>query len=115
MHDISPSDVALLLDLALAVALAGVFIFGTKGWTRDPLGWVIAYYALSVVALLFLIVWGIVFGGPIIEPIRLLVAASLAVALLWKTHAIITERRRGRRARERAASVADPEKEESKS
>ena len=79
---------------------------------RDRLGWVIFYYALATVALLFLIVWGIVFGQPIDEPFRFAVAGALAVALVWKTYAIISERRAGRR--ERMRTTPRQPKEESK-
>ena len=113
--DITPSDVSLVVDFILAVTLALVFALGRpRSWIRDRLGWVIFYYAISTVAILFLIVWGIVFGQPIPEPFRLLVGTALALGLAWKTWAIISERRAGRRERMRA-SVRIPSKEESKS
>ncbi|UYL87154.1 membrane protein [Microbacterium phage OscarSo] len=115
LADITPSDIALAIDFVLAVMLALVFALGRpRSWVRDRLGWVIFYYAVTTVALLFLIVWGIVFGQPIDEPFRFTVAAALAVALGWKTYAIVSERRAGRRERMRA-SAPTPEKEESNS
>lgn len=97
------SDATLILDLVLAVALVLVFALGNRAWVRDRLGWVIFYYGLATVALLGLIVFGIVAGQKVDEPVRLAVAGALAVALGWKTYAIIDERRRGRRERMRAA------------
>lgn len=109
---ITPSDVALMLDFILALTLAGVFALGRpRTWVRDRLGWVIFYYAAATVALLFLIVWGIVFGQPIDEPFRFLVAGALAVALVWKTYAIVSERRAGRRER-MPAKVTEPQRKE---
>lgn len=95
--DISFSDAMLLIDGLLAVALLFVFTLGNGlAWTRDRLGWVIAYYAATVVALFFLIGWAIITGARLPEIPRSIIGAALAGALVWKTVAIIRERRAGR-------------------
>lgn len=97
MFPLDPSDYALSLDLLLAVALALFFAIGRpRVWYRDRLGWVIFGYAVATVALLSLIVYGIVFGQKVAEPIRLLVGIGLAVALAAKIRAVHNERARGR-------------------
>lgn len=97
-----PSDVALILDLGIAAFFAIYFATGKpRVWYRDRLGWVIFGYALSVVALLGLIVYGIVFGQKVAEPIRLVVATALAAALIAKTWSVHRERRAGRLAGDR--------------
>lgn len=94
MLSLDPSDVFLLIDFVLAIILLIVFTLTHGfGWVRDRLGWVIAFYALAVVALLFLISWATLTGERLIEIFRLPIAAALGVALVWKTVAIITERR----------------------
>lgn len=101
--DWTPSDYALVLDFALASFLALYFAVGTpRTWFRDRLGWVIFGYAMSTVAFVGLIVYGIVFGQKVPEPIRLIVGAAFAVALLLKIFAIHQERVEGRIAGERS-------------
>lgn len=105
----SLSDLTIVADLLLAIVLAGVFAIGRpRVWYRDRLGWVIFYYALTVVALLFLITYAIVFGQRVEEVYRFLVAAAVGSALIWKTFAIIDERRRGRPANQRPDERQDP-------
>ena len=102
MFPLDPSDIALIVDFFLAAALALVFAIGRpRTWHRDPLGWVIFYYALATVALLFLIVWGIVAGQKVDEWARFLISTALAVALVWKIVAVVRERHKGRIAGQR--------------
>lgn len=102
MFPLDPSDFVLLIDFVLAVVLLGVFALGRpRTWYTDPLGWVIFYYALSVVALLFLIGWAIVLGQRMDEIFRFLIAIGLGAGLIWKTTAVVGERQRGRLAGER--------------
>lgn len=97
MLELEPSDITLIIDALLAVFLAGYFALGRpRAWFRDRLGWVIFGYALAVVALLALIVYDIVFGQKVDEPVRFVVGAALGVALVAKTRAIHNERRAGR-------------------
>lgn len=99
MLPLDPSDIALVADFILAISLAMIFALGRpRTWMQTSLGWVIFYYAISTVALLFLIVWSIVFGQKIDEIYRLLIAVGLGSALVWKMVAIIRERRIGRQA-----------------
>lgn len=106
MPTLDPSDVTLVADLALAIALALYFALGRpRVWYRDRLGWVIFGYALAVVALLGLIVYGIVFGQKVDEPIRFVVGAGLGVALIAKLRAIHMERVAGRMPGARPYSV----------
>lgn len=105
MFPLDPSDLVLLLDFMLAVVFALVFALGRpRTWYADPLGWVILYFALSVVLLLFLIGWAIVLGQRLDEIFRLLIALALGTALVWKTVAVIRERHHGRLARARPNS-----------
>lgn len=99
MFPLNPSDVALMIDLFLAVFLAFYFALGRpRTWFRDRLGWVIFGYAVAVVALLLLIVYGIVFGQKVDEIFRLAVGVGLALALVSKIWSVYRERREGRRA-----------------
>lgn len=105
MPSIEPSDITLIIDLVLAAVLAVYFALGRpRVWYRDRLGWVIFGYACAVVALLFLIVYGIVFGQAVTEVVRFIVGAGLGVALLAKTRAVYRERRAGRLAGARPSS-----------
>lgn len=104
MFPLDPSDLVLLVDFVLALVLLGVFALGRpRTWYTDPLGWVIFYYALSVVALLFLIGWAIVLGQRLDEIFRFLIAVGLGAGLIWKTTAVVGERQRGRLAGEQPA------------
>ena len=106
MFPLAPSDVTLLIDLILAVILAVYFAAGRpRTWYRDRLGWVIFGYAAATVALLALIVYGIVFGQKVVEPVRLLVGSALGVALASKTWSVYRERREGRLAGSRPATA----------
>lgn len=97
MPSLEPSDVLLFADFMLAIALAAYFALGKpRVWPRDRLGWVIFGYAVAVVALLGLIVYGVIFGQRVDEPFRIVVLGGLGVALVAKTRAIYLERRRGR-------------------
>jgi hypothetical protein len=94
---LNPSDYALILDFALAIALAVYFSLGRpRVWYRDRLGWVIFSYAIATIFFSGLIVYGIVFGQKVDEPFRLVVALGLAAALVAKLRAIHNERARGR-------------------
>jgi hypothetical protein len=97
MLSLDPSDYAFVLDLILAIVLACYFACGRpRVWYRDRLGWVIFGYAVAVVSLLSLIVYGVVFGQRVAEPLRLIVGLGLAFALVAKIRAVRHERRRGR-------------------
>lgn len=97
MFPLTPSDIALVIDLILAIALALYFAIGhPRVWHRDRLGWVIFSYAMATVGLLTLIVYGIVFGQKIDEIVRFTVSAGLGVALVAKTNSVRRERAIGR-------------------
>lgn len=102
MFPLTPSDLILLIDFVLAFAVAAYFTFGGPlfSWTRDPLGWVIFSYATVTVGLLFLIVWGIVFGQKVDEWARVLFAAMFGGGLIMKGNAMYSERQKGRIARD---------------
>lgn len=111
MFPLDPSDYALVIDFVLAVVLALFFSLGRpRVWYRDRLGWVIFGYAVAVVALLGLIVYGIVFGQKVDEPIRFVVGAGLGVALVAKLRAIYLERKRGRMPGSRPYSTPEKRK-----
>jgi hypothetical protein len=97
MFPLVPSDLMLILDLILAVVLSAYFALGRpRVWHKDRLGWVIFSYSVAVVALLFLIAYGIVFDQKIAEPVRLVVGALLAGTLVAKTYSVYRERREAR-------------------
>lgn len=101
--DWTPSDFALVLCFGLAFFLALYFALGRpRTWYRDRLGWVIFSYAVGTVAFVGLIVYGIVFGQKVVEPVRFVVGSAFAVALALKIFAIHQERARGRLAGERS-------------
>lgn len=108
----TPSDIALIGCFFVALALTIYFALGKpRVWFRDRLGWVLFGYALATDALLALIVYGVVFGQRVEEPLRLLVALALGAALIAKIWAIFRERRRGRRPGMRSYSQPNPENE----
>lgn len=100
--DWTPSDYTLILCFGLATFLMFDFAVGRpRTWFRDRLGWVIFSYAVGTVLFVGLIAYAIVFGQKVAEPVRFIVGAGFAVALLLKIIAIHIERRRGRIAGER--------------
>ena len=108
----SLSDLVLLLCLAAGLLFSSTFALGSpRVWFRDPLGWVIFLYSLSVDALLFLIVYGIVFGQKIEEPYRLAISLALLGALLSKIWILHQERVQGRLALTRPATIQPEEGE----
>lgn len=68
-------------------------------WYTHPLGIITLLTSLSVCSLLVLIVYGMITGERIGEPIRVLVALGLLVSYLAKTVILHVERHRGRIAR----------------
>ena len=92
----TPSDFMLIVWLATNVAFTLSFVMG-RGWWTEPLGWTMLLFALSVDALLALIVYGIVFGQAIDEPYRLAVAVAGTLASIAKFVILLVERDRGRR------------------
>lgn len=108
---LDPSDIALIIDLILAVILAAYFACGKpRVWYRDRLGWVIFSYAVAVVALLSLIVYAVVTGHAIAEPLRLIVSGALGATLAAKIRAVYLERRRGRMPGTRPYSTKNTER-----
>lgn len=94
------SDIVLVAALVPAAWFAlsyGLF----SPWYTDPLGWVILLYAISVVALLGLIVYGVVYGQKVDEPVRFLVGFAIFCTLTAKVVILHLERRAGRRDNQR--------------
>lgn len=96
---LTPSDITLVACLVPAFAFAILFFLGIRGWYRDALGWTMFLYALSVLALLGLIVFGIVFGQKVDEVPRMLVAGSVFLAMTAKLVLLIHGRIIGHRER----------------
>lgn len=105
----SGSDAVLLTSFIVGLIFSASFALGRpRAWFRDRLGWVIFLYSLAVDALLFLIVWAIVFGQKIGEEYRLLIAVALLGTLIAKIWIVHLERAEGReRARLRAEEPSD--------
>lgn len=96
------SDYLLIGCLVSALVFALNFSLGPpRVWFRDPLGWVIFAQALSVFALLALIVYAVVFGQKVDEAIRIPVTALLFLSLIGKNVILHIERTRGRMPYER--------------
>lgn len=101
MMSLTPSDIVLLIDFVLAFVVAAYFALGSpRTWVHDALGWVIFGYAVVTAGLLFLIVWGIVFGQKIDEWVRFVFAFAFGLGLIAKGLAMYDERRKGRIARD---------------
>lgn len=95
MHSLTPSDYPLLLAFVAALWVALVFTFGRpRRWARSGLGWAIFISSWALVALLFLIGWGIISGERFPEWGRFGIATAVAVGLIWKARNIHVERRR---------------------
>lgn len=106
MPALAPSDIMLTFDLFLAVVFALYFALGKpRVWFRDRLGWVIFGYALAVIALLGLIVYAVLTGERVEEPVRLIVLGALGIALIAKTMSVFRERHEGRLAGARSNSI----------
>lgn len=98
--DLTTSDIFLVLAMPFAIWF--VITYGALSpWYRHPLGVVTFLHSLSVSSLLFLIVWGIVFGQKVDEPYRLAIAALLFLALVSKVIILHVERHNGRIERRR--------------
>lgn len=91
----TPSDYALTLALLPAIFFLLSYGLGSP-WYRSALGVVTFAYALSVVLLLSLIVYGVVFGQRVDEVWRLVAGLALIVALTGKSIILQYERRQGR-------------------
>jgi hypothetical protein len=92
---LAPSDY-LVIGALVPAAWFAVSYGVWSPWYRAALGVVVFMYALTVVALLGLIVYGIVVGERIGEPVRFVVALALFVSLSAKVVVLHMERRAGR-------------------
>ena len=91
------SDIVLMLCAFVALIFVAVFAFGPpRSWGREPLGWVVFLYALSVAALLSLISYAMLAGERAPEYLRLPIALFLLSALTSKLYLLLRERRAGR-------------------
>lgn len=91
------SDWMLLLCILPLTYFAVRFSTGwPRSWFKDPLGWVIFLFNISILALLGLIVYGIVFGQAISEPYRLTVSTAVFLSACAKAFMLERERYRGR-------------------
>lgn len=97
MDHLTPSDITLLIDFVLASILAIYFSLGKpRTWYKDRLGWVIFGYAVATVFVLGLIVYAMLSGEKVIEPIRFIGGFALGAALIAKTASVYLERREAR-------------------
>lgn len=90
-----------LSDYLIMVFALGVLWFGIdygifSPWWRDPLGWVMLGYNISVALLLGLIIYAAVFGQRVDEIYRAPVAFLLAVSIVGKIAILHISRREGR-------------------
>lgn len=95
----SLSDIFLLIGLPFAAWFPITYSLGSPWYKVKRHGWIgvmTLLHSLSVAALLFLIVWGIVYGQRIDEAFRLPISAVLALAFAAKVAILHAERRRGR-------------------
>lgn len=110
MFPLDLSDIALSVDLFLAIGIILIFSLGRpRIWYRDRLGWVIFSLSLAVIALLALIVYAVVFNEKIPEPVRLVVSVGLGAALIAQAVSFHRERRAGREAA--SARTSTPERD----
>lgn len=97
-HQFTASDVVFLASFPASIAFLLAFVLGPpRSWLYHRLGWVVALYALAVVELLGLIVYGVVLGQRVDEGPRLVVGLTLFFALVAKITILYVERHEGRR------------------
>jgi len=90
-NDLDPGDWLLLYTLAPATLYWLVYGLGSP-WYRSPLGVVMFLFATSIVAILGLVAFAVLFGqAP--PPVRIPVYAGLALAMTAKLVILIVERR----------------------
>lgn len=70
------------------------YAFGNPWWTH-PIGFIVLFYGISVLLLVFLIVYGMVAGQRVEEWARLPVTAALVISILGKLIILHYERRNG--------------------
>lgn len=92
---------ATLSDHMLLIFAFGVLWFTLdyglgSPWWRGPIGYVVLAYSLSVLALMFLIIWGIVAGERVDEWIRQIVGALLIGGIVGKIVILHVSRHEGR-------------------
>lgn len=100
--DISPSDGLLLYCLLPAVAFPLAYAITAPWWNVKKFGWfgiVTLIHSMSVLMLLFLISYAIIFGQKVDETYRVVIALTLAVGLTSKMILYFIERSRGVRIR----------------
>lgn len=93
--DLTLSDWLLILSTIPAMWFVVVYVFLTKWWP-DPLGWIVAIYAVAVAGLLGLIIYAIFAQQRADEWIRTLFALFLFMGLMGKDVILHVERRNGR-------------------
>ena len=97
-YDLTPSDIVLLYCGAAAAAFFVVYTLTAAWWRVRRYGWlgvVTALHSFSIMCLLFLIIYAIIFGQKVDEGYRLAVSIAVAVALTSKSIVYIHERVRG--------------------
>lgn len=104
---------ATVSDYMLLIFAAGVLWFTLdyglgSPWWRGPIGYVVLAYSLSVLALMFLIIWGIVAGERVDEWVRQIVGVTLIGGIVGKIVILRVSRREGKiESRRRAAAEAE--------
>lgn len=110
----SPSDWLLVLCVFPAAWFFASYGLGSP-WYRSLLGIVTFLHSFSVLLLLGLIVYAIVFGQRVDEPFRVIIAALLLFALTSKAVILHVERRAGRIERRELRLLKIRSREEGKS
>ena len=92
---LSFSDIILIIaPIPVLLFLIGYMI--KSPWIKDELGAMVVLSAAALAGLLFLIVWGIVFGQKVEEPIRAAVALMVLFAASGKYIIWLRERQKGK-------------------
>lgn len=96
-----------LLFLFAVGALWFVVDYGAfSPWWKHPIGWVVMVYGVSVVLLMFLIVYGVVVGERVDEWARQIVGFLLCVGITGKILILHVSRHEGRIERRRTRAQA---------
>lgn len=97
-YEMAPSDWNMVIFGLLILVFVIDYGFWSPWWTH-PIGWIVLIYGISVLALVFLILYGMVAGQRVDEWARFTVTLMLDVGIIGKIVILHYERKQGQKER----------------